>query len=290
MKLAVIIATIGRKMLVNRILENLERQSRLPDEVIISAPDSSHVIPFESELFKVTYLYGKKGLAAQRNRALDKAREAFDIITYFDDDFLAGVDYLKGIEQTFIDHEEISVITGNVVADGINGPGLSYEQGMNALTKAEQNAPSEQVKTPCYGAYGCNMSLRAACIGERRFDERLVLYGWQEDIDFTSQLAQCGDIIELNTVLGVHLGIKSGRVSGVRLGYSQLVNPIYLMGKGTMPIGRGSRLIVRNLLANLAKSFWSEPYIDRRGRLRGNLLAFGHLFSGKVEPEYVLKL
>jgi len=290
MKLAVIIATIGRKTLVNRILENLEQQSRLPDEVIISAPDDSHVIPYQSERFAVSYLFGRRGLAAQRNIALERACDEFDIITYFDDDFLAGEDYLKGVEQAFAENDDLSVVTGNVVSDGVNGPGFSCEQGLEALRQAERNPPEEKIATPVYGAYGCNMSMRVACIGERRFDERLVLYGWQEDIDFTSQLASCGDIVELNTLLGVHLGIKSGRVSGVRLGYSQQVNPIYLMRKGTMPLGRGLSLMGRNLLANMAKSLWPEPYIDRRGRLLGNLLAFGHLFKGKVEPEYVLNL
>jgi hypothetical protein len=48
--------------------------------------------------------------------------------------------------------------------------------------------------------------------------------------------------------------------------------------------------MLRNLLANAAKSFWSEPYIDRRGRLRGNMLAAWHLLRGKVEPEYILNL
>jgi hypothetical protein len=46
----------------------------------------------------------------------------------------------------------------------------------------------------------------------------------------------------------------------------------------------------RNILANLVRSLWSESYIDRRGRLRGNLIAIAHVLSGRIEPEYILKL
>jgi hypothetical protein len=46
----------------------------------------------------------------------------------------------------------------------------------------------------------------------------------------------------------------------------------------------------RNLAANLARSFWPEAWVDRRGRLRGNLLALCHVLTGRIEPEHVLKL
>ena len=79
------------------------------------------------------------------------------------------------------------------------------------------------------------MSIRASMIGDLRFDERLVLYGWQEDIDFTSQLRQRGRVVCVSNIRGVHLGLKAGRVSGERFGYSQVVNPVYLIRKGTVP-------------------------------------------------------
>jgi len=117
-----------------------------------------------------------------------------------------------------------------------------------------------------------------------------VLYGWQEDIDFTSQLRRFGRIVGLSTLMGVHLGSKSGRESGIRLGYSQVANPVYLMRKGTVPASFALEIMGRNVVANMIKSLWPEPYADRRGRLKGNLLAAGHLFLGRIDPEYILKL
>ncbi len=134
------------------------------------------------------------------------------------------------------------------------------------------------------------MSIRSSAVGNLRFDERLVLYGWQEDIDFTSQLRCPRPRGRISNILGVHLGIKAGRVSGTRFGYSQVVNPVYLIRKGTVPATFALPQMLRNIAANSSRSVWPEPYVDRRGRLHGNLLAITHVAMGRVEPEYILKL
>jgi glycosyltransferase involved in cell wall biosynthesis len=290
MKLVVIVPTIGRKETVTRTLRHLERQTRPPNEVIVSAPDCSHVESFSATRYPVSYVFGKKGLCAQRNQALDRALGRFDIVTFLDDDFLPATTYLERLLEAFAANPDWAVIHGNVVVDGVGGPGVSFEEGLSALACAEAAPAGAAVVTDHAGAYGCNMSMRAGQIGALRFDERLVLYGWQEDIDFTSQLGRYGRIVSLSTLIGVHLGVKGGRLSGVRQGYSQIVNPVYLLRKGTMSARFALDLMIRNVAANMARSLWSEPYIDRRGRLRGNLLAAYHLMRGRIEPEHVLKL
>jgi hypothetical protein len=134
------------------------------------------------------------------------------------------------------------------------------------------------------------MSFRSSLIGDLRFDERLVLYGWQEDIDFTSQMRSRGRVVCVTSIRGVHLGIKSGRVSGKQFGYSQVANAIYLVRKGTVPASFALPLMFRNIAANLARSLKPESYVDRRGRLMGNLLAIYHVATGRIEPEYILKI
>jgi GT2 family glycosyltransferase len=122
------------------------------------------------------------------------------------------------------------------------------------------------------------------------FDEALPLYGWQEDIDFSRQLATLGRIVDVSTLRGVHLGAKGGRTSGVRFGYSQIANPVYLIRKGTMSLSFAAPLVWRNLLANLYGSFRPEPWIDRRGRLKGNCLALCDLVTGRISPQRILEL
>lgn len=290
MKLAVVIPTLGRRAVVNRLLAHLEKQTRAPDLVVISAPDSSHVEEYRSEVYEVRYIFGGRGLCQQRNRALAEIVDRFDVITYFDDDFVPAENYLSEVVNAFVRNEDFAVVMGDVLEDGARHAGFSFEDGMSILCEARAALRPEREPVDHPGAYGCNMSIRASLIGELRFDERLPLYGWQEDIDFTNQLRRQGRVVWLATLTGVHLGLKGGRVSGVKFGYSQIVNPVYLVLKGTMPLGFAAGLMARNLAANFVKSLRPEPYVDRRGRLKGNMLAIGHVALGRVEPEYILEL
>lgn len=288
MKVAVVIATFGRPEHVTRLLARLEHQTRLPDAVIISAPDAEHVPGGIASTFPISTVFGRTGLPAQRNIALDVAGDRFDIVTFFDDDFVPEDTYLAGVSTAFERQPDWAVVTGQVLKDGATTAGLTWNEGVQVLREAGPAAETGGVDRLC--GYGCNMSIRVAFIGDLRFDERLVLYGWQEDVDFTSQLRAKGRVVALHSIRGVHLGVKSGRVSGVRFGYSQVANPIYLIRKGTVPLTFALRLVGKNILANLARSLWPESYVDRRGRLRGNLLALSHVARGRVEPEYILEI
>ncbi|OBQ71282.1 glycosyltransferase family 2 protein [Mesorhizobium erdmanii] len=290
MKLAVIIPTLGRSEQVARLLRYLGGQTRLPDEVILSAPDATHVELPEGCPFPVSLVFGPKGLAAQRNTALIPSLGRFEIITFFDDDFVPAAEYLKQVEEAFIANGGWAVVMGRVVRDGATNAGLTWEDAEAALREAEGKRSDVPSVVDHVGAYGCNMSLRSSLVGDLRFDERLVLYGWQEDIDFTSQMRSKGRVVSVTSITGVHLGIKTGRVSGERFGYSQVANAIYLIRKGSVPASFALPLMLRNIAANLAKSLWPEPYVDRRGRLRGNLRAILHVAMGRIEPEYILKI
>jgi len=275
MKLVVIIPTYGRRDLLSKTLEHLEAQARSPDKVVISAPNSYHVEQYHPKNFELSYVYGLTGACAQRNAAIEHVIDQYDILTCFDDDFLPSTSYLWRVEQGFEANPDWVVIRGEAVHDGATGPGFSFDEGLDLLAQADMSDPAKASAGPVVddhiGAYGCNMSFRADVIGDLRFDERLPLYGWQEDIDFTSQLRARGRVVGMNTLYGVHLGIKAGRVSGIRFGYSQVVNPVYLVRKGTVPRDFAYKLMLRNIAANVLKSVSPEAYVDRRGRLKGNL-------------------
>ena len=134
----------------------------------------------------------------------------------------------------------------------------------------------------------CRLSLVHA--NDIRFDEKLPLYAWQEDIDFSRQLARFGRIVRDTSLKGVHLGHRTGRSPGLSLGYSQIANPVFLFRKGTLSLRFIVRLMSRNAMKNVFRFPFPEPYVDRRGRLKGNLLALLHLIQGKLDPEVILKL
>lgn len=311
MRLAVVIPTLGRPEQIARLVDYLALQSRLPEMVLVSAPDETHVVGLGSGSgansgpssatgpFPVRVVFGPTGSSAQRNTALDALGCDYDVITFLDDDFIPARDYLAGVVEAFAANPDFAVVMGRVLRDGATTAGLDWPEALAALAEPEPNSGpnsgprsgrSPRPVVDHVGAYGCNMSIRADRIEGRRFDERLVLYGWQEDIDFTSRLRARGRVVCVAGLRGVHLGLKTGRVSGTRFGYSQMVNPVYLIRKRTVPAGFALRLMGRNLAANLVRSLRPEPYVDRRGRLRGNLLGLAHMLRGRIDPEHVLRL
>ena len=264
-------------------------QTRPADSVIVCGSKPDDLTGALQAYPDVRVLLSEPGLPRQRNVVIAAAKDA-DIVVFFDDDFLPHPAYLAAIEQHMTADPRIVVATGLLLADGIGGPGLTPELGRAILTRP---GPSADRVVPTFSGYGCNMALRLAPMFEHgvRFDERLPLYGWQEDVDLSRRLAVFGSVMQIEAARGVHLGVKLGRGSGVRLGYSQVANPLYLAAKGCgYPLRRAVSHIVRNMAMNVARSTWPEPYVDRRGRLLGNALALRDLMTGRMVPERILEL
>ena len=137
----------------------------------------------------------------------------------------------------------------------------------------------------CTDLYGCNMACRMSAVGDASFDERLVLYGWMEDKDFSRTVGRKGRLVESGTMAGVHLGIKSGRTPGKKYGYSQVVNPWYLHKKGMLSAGEAGSKILRPVLMNAARSIRPEKHIDRRGRLGWELFVVDDASTDGTERE-----
>jgi glycosyltransferase involved in cell wall biosynthesis len=288
-RIAVGFATVGRRELIPETLAEIQRQQRLPDRVII-APASASDCPADIDLpVPVDIVHGPKGSCAQRNTILDAATDA-DIVVFFDDDFFPEPAYLAEIERIMASDDSIVMVTGSVITDGILGPGLSAEAARVALYGAAP-APLERLE-PTYNGYGCNMAVRMDAVRTHalRFDENLPLYAWLEDVDFSRRLAAHGRIVRSLRARGVHLGSKRARTPGLRLGYSQVANPVYLLRAGTMRADKAAVQIVRNLAANLRKARNPEPWVDRMGRLRGNWLALCDLLRGRLHPRRILDL
>ena len=134
--------------------------------------------------------------------------------------------------------------------------------------------------------------LISALKGRRtRFDENLPAYGLMEDALFSRQFCAPGECLLVPSARGVHLGTKLGRTSGVRMGYSQIANPIYLSRVGRdFRLSGALKIAAQSLAANALHSLRPEPYIDRRGRLRGNLLAIRDAIAMRLHPTRIMQL
>ena len=293
MKLGLVIASHGRPDILQRALMIVMSQRRLPDEIVISAVVPADVAGGGRAIDGVRKIFGSVGLTSQRNRGISCLIDEVELIAFIDDDFIVGDDYFLNMERIFEHDDSIVGVNGDIVADGANSAGFTFEEGLRLAEQYRQRktAPVTRDITGKY-AEGCNgiIACRSISLGALRFDERLPLYGWQEDLDFCGALRSRGRIVKTNLVWGVHLGTKRGKGSELRLGYSQIINPAYIVSKGNMSFGYAFRLAARNFLANLIKSIKPESYVDRRGRLRGNLIGIAHLITGRLTPEYILEL
>jgi GT2 family glycosyltransferase len=291
MRVIVAIPTTSRPGIVVPTVRDIARQSRLPDMVVVAVAGAGDIDPAAvSDLpFPVCIIESERGATFQRNAALDMLHPD-DCMLFLDDDFVMAPDFLANLEGIFAAHSDVAMVTGTVLADGIKGPGFAHDYALDLLSD-QAGAPAEAGLRDVYNCYGCNMALRAKPLVKNRvrFDTRLKLYSWLEDVDFSRQMAEYGRIVKAAELRGVHLGTKTGRSSGLRLGYSQIANPLYLNAKGTMIWRRAFHMMFRNVSSNLVRSVYPEPEIDRIGRLKGNFRAFADLLRGRLKPENVVR-
>jgi hypothetical protein len=63
-----------------------------------------------------------------------------------------------------------------------------------------------------------------------------------------------------------------------------------MMRKETMAPRQVAAQIFRNMASNFGRAVRPEPFIDRRGRVRGNLMAIADVMRGRLRPERAAEL
>lgn len=285
MLIHVIIATTGRSQMVGAAVRRLSLQTRKPDGIVVIGAQPDDVACVHDDDPAVEVLIAPRGSCSQRNAGLDHIAGRSDVVVFFDDDLVADHHYLAHTEQLFESDPELVGLTGHLVADGAHTGAIRWDDAVARLDRGGERADAPSAATTWL--YGCNMAVRVSAARELRFDTALPLYGWQEDVDFSARLGRMGRMMRAPQLTGIHLGARGGRTSGMRFGYSQVANVLYLRRKGTIRLAHGWRLMLGNIAANLVKSFRPEPEIDRRGRLRGNVQALLDSLRGLDDPRRI---
>jgi GT2 family glycosyltransferase len=243
----------------------------------------------------VTFIETPTGLCVQRNRALDAVAPDTEIVAFLDDDIELATAYFAEMARLFTNNPQIIMASGTMLHDGGRGGIISRDEAVRLCREFDQTYDSArpQVWKIVDSGYGCNMIVRHASIRNCRFDERLPLYAWLEDRDFSHRVTLGGCApTECENAVAVHLGARSGRVSGVRLGFSTIVNPMYLKRKANT-FSFGFIFVhywLRCLAGNIIGIVTRDKEYDRVGLIRGNMIGFYHLLSGRCDPEYIFKL
>jgi GT2 family glycosyltransferase len=284
------IASAGRPGPLLNLLNYLSSVNLDYRKVIICTPLHSSDLPHLNDKNVLILKSPFSGLCYQRNIILSALKEE-DFVLFLDDDFLPRKDYIKNL-TCFLKKrkEDVALVTGNVVADGVTKGGFSFEAGVGFLNNSFLNQ-YDSCFFQVFNAYGCNMAVNMKMVREHnlKFDESLPLYGWLEDIEFSLQIKSYGKILKVSNLIGVHLGAKEGRQSACRLGYSQVINPFYIAAKHNL----SARILLKLLGFRIFKNIFYGLFFNneiRRKRAKGNLLAFFHVIQGKIFPQRILDL
>jgi GT2 family glycosyltransferase len=287
----VVVCSANRPDVLSETIDSLVRgQSMPPREIIVSVFDEKHVPEkFRADASVRVVLSTRQALSVQRNAAVKLIRTPYTL--FLDDDVEIAPDFIESMECLLDEVEDAVAATAFVVVDGAQG-----DTGLNR--EVARSAAANYVRThdnyDCEVGYGCNLFVRTKIFDQVLFDEKLPLYGWLEDLDFSTNCLRYGRIILNAGTCVAHLATPSGRISGLKFGYSQIVNPFYLWRKNGKP-GLTHVVFAHWLIhvaRNCRRTFLRIPSDrnDRTGRFRGNLIALRHLLAGKVDPSHIVNL
>jgi GT2 family glycosyltransferase len=277
----VIIASTRRPEVLAETIDSVLAGTVQPVLVILATPDEADVSPRTLELPVVHHVRARRGLCHQLNDAVAALPAQTSMVTIFDDDVEVAPDYLERARAFLAEHPEVCVFDGQVVRDGQ----VTRQEAKDLL---RQPTPDDRSFHPTVHIYGCNFTSRVETLRSHAFDERLPLYAWQFELDYGIRCQSDGKVGTYRGCRFVHLMVTSGRISGTRFGFSQVMNPYYLFRKREIPLRKLVRHFWLNSLASNAFNGTRRGMLyDYRGRLKGNLLAFVSIVRGRVEPERI---
>jgi hypothetical protein len=286
---AVVIASANRPNLLADAMRTCADQGGVTLRGVISVPDEDSLPEDRALLTGWQVVMGTRGAAVQRNAALSQLDDV-EVVAFFDDDALLRTDYLANALSFLERHPEVVALTGRVLLDGAAKGEIPSAHATHALAASAEEAPWGRWRRT-RELYGCNLVVRAPVAMSERFDERLPLYSWLEDHDFARRCMRRGHLAKVDDCVMVHRGADSGgRQAHRRLGYSQLMNPIYLFRKGSFPLWLAAWEIFRPVAKNLLYAVAGSSRSWRRERLGGNLTAAADAVRGRFTPERIVHL
>jgi glycosyltransferase involved in cell wall biosynthesis len=296
LNISVVICSVNRAAILHETVLSIGQQIYQPAEILIVSPAKEHVLGETLEIPGVRFILSPLGLPVQRNVGLDQVREECDLIAFFDDDIELSKSYLQEITKLFSANESILIASGRLLEDGGRGAIISRQQAHNLCAEYD-SVTTDADAVPRYSssnsAYGCNMVVRYVAAKKVRFDEGLPLYAWLEDRDYSHRITKSlHPPVEFEDAVAVHLGARSGRIGGVRMGFSEIVNPIYLWRKNRtftlryILVQYWTRCIAGNILGILSH----DVEYDRVGLLKGNLIGLQHVLCGSCNPAHITEL
>ena len=263
--ISVIIATMNRTDAVAETLASIGASSVLPSEVLIvdqsTKPETAEAIRSMGEqcAFSVKYYHlDRPSLTGARNYGL--AQAANDTLIFMDDDVSVQKDTLSNIAQAMED-PGLAMIAGWNLQETKGNNRLGYLFGLKSRKKEKEGGyytqaifgryPQQlEAEMPTEWAMGYFFVIRKqlAQKWELCWDERLITYGYPEDLDFSVRYARHARAEGKQCILSPKVAVyhrvsQEWRETSRTVTFMKVINREYLSYKLGMP--RRSRLATR---------------------------------------------
>lgn len=246
--IVVLIATCNRPELLSKLIRNLDKQTLIPDRVIISdSSDQDKKIKkteFQNHKFQVTYKQSKiKSAAIQRNFALGLASKKTKFIVILDDDVIPKTNYIEKIIKNFYDESIVGVsgIAVNRTSQSKNRLSLAVQklfflnsQKEGSITLGGINIPFSRIqryekkKIQADWLIGCS-AWRYSAIKKLTFTNFLG-QSLFEDVIFSVNAAKIGKLVVDTSIRLDHIQSPIGRSNSIEF-YRMWVFNRYLLIK-----------------------------------------------------------
>lgn len=253
-RLSVVTPTFRRPNEVLELIHNIEKQSLLPDELILvdgNPPGEDDTERIVSQLvsslpFNLKYIRRGGGTAIQRNIGIDAASGRF--IALIDDDIRMEPDFFEQILVVFeSDHDKvIGAVTGCISNQQVDpatssrwrwyarlkllrtfDPGhYDFETGVPVNRYLQP--PHETLRQLDFMGAGCAVWRSEVFQSGLRFDSFFLGYGMLEDAHLALRASRNWKLFELGKARCIHLHSQSGRVDRRQIGYKSVVNYYYV--------------------------------------------------------------
>lgn len=99
MKVSVIIPVLNEEKKLPILLTSLNKQTVMPDEIIIVDGGSTDTTKVSSAQFKLQYIYSQKGISLQRNTGALQSKG--NILCFLDADTIVSKNFIKNIKKSY---------------------------------------------------------------------------------------------------------------------------------------------------------------------------------------------
>jgi GT2 family glycosyltransferase len=253
----VIIVTYLRPGVLRSTLATWLASQRVPDQFLIvdASPDADQRRP--EILRDFTELFAGRGsdylvarapsTTAQRNQAIEGLRT--DVVMFLDDESRPEPTYVDKILEVFeLDEQELIGGVGGSERDAeaiirrwvtrIEDSGrlvarsfpMSRRQAFPPAVRLPEETKRLQLRR-VRQLYGGSMSVRTSLLAGLRFDERMLRYGYCEDLDLSIRLSRTHALVQRTDAFVAHEAARVGRIGGNARFLVGWINPAYITEK-----------------------------------------------------------